>query len=293
MATRPSLPYYAPADTLPAPLPTVADILAPDTQSIHAFPNNDRRVVLVHDHFIVKYGPKVRLQEGENMLFVQQSTSMPVPTVYALFHDEESGFNFIVQEYVPGENLFSYWKTADQAAKEAICAQLRRHFDELRSLPSPGYYGGVWRQPILDYYFTGSWEPESPLPDAMTCDTEEQWVDEMVARASAVRPRGDDREEWQRRMFRAVLRGHPPVFTHADLDRSNIIVRSSDKTVVLIDWERSGWYPSCWEWCLATMLDSHKDDWPQYIPKFLPQEWPAEVGWMMIYRDWMMFDSIF
>lgn len=100
MATRPTLPYFAPPDQLPAPLPTVAEILA-STQFMTKF-QGDRHpnVVRVGEHFVVKFGPQIRLQEGENMLFVQQATSLSVPKVYALFHDEATGNNFIVQEYV-------------------------------------------------------------------------------------------------------------------------------------------------------------------------------------------------
>ena len=45
----------------------------------------DATVTAVGEHFVVKYGPKVKLQEGENMLFVRQTTQIRVPTVYALF----------------------------------------------------------------------------------------------------------------------------------------------------------------------------------------------------------------
>lgn len=99
MAARPTLPYFASPDCLPAPLPTVADILA----SRDIFPSfGGTKVVRVAQHFVVKYGVHVNLQEGENMLFVRQSTKIPVPTVSALFQDETTGYKFIVQEYIPG-----------------------------------------------------------------------------------------------------------------------------------------------------------------------------------------------
>ena len=93
MATRPSLPYFTPAELLPAPLPTVAEILA-STKCLSSFYENP--VFRVGDHYAVKFGGRVKLQEGENMLFIQQSTSIPVPKVYALFHDEETKMDFIV-----------------------------------------------------------------------------------------------------------------------------------------------------------------------------------------------------
>ncbi|KAK1772126.1 kinase-like domain-containing protein [Phialemonium atrogriseum] len=45
----------------------------------------------------------------------------------------------------------------------------------------------------------------------------------------------------------AVLEGQPIVFTHGDLDWSNIMV--ADKRVCgIVDWEVSGYFPPYWEW---------------------------------------------
>lgn len=148
--TRPTLPYFAPADTLPAPLPTVAEILASERRLKLKESIEGANVVRVGEQFVVKYGKTVNLQEGENVLFVAQLTSIPVATVYALFHDKDTDANFIVQEYVPGNDLNKLWKDLDETGKEAIATQLRRQMDELRSLPSPGYFGGIWCQPARD-----------------------------------------------------------------------------------------------------------------------------------------------
>lgn len=46
------------------------------------------------------------------------------------------------------------------------------------------------------------------------------------------------------------------VFTHGDLDKSNIMVsrREGDSfrhIAAIIDWHQSGWYPADWEWLKA------------------------------------------
>lgn len=153
MATRPTLPYFAPEETLPAPPPTVEDILA-STDRISA--SYETPVYRVHDHFAVKYGKSAGalLQEGENMLFVEQSTSLlRIPKVYAVFSDKATENDFIVQEYISGQQLTSAWRNLTATQKAAITSQLRPGLDELRSIPSPGYYGGIWRQPTRDYTF--------------------------------------------------------------------------------------------------------------------------------------------
>src|SRR3569833_3857034 len=86
------------------------------------------------------------------MLFVRQATSIRVPTVYALFHDEASGDNVIVQEYITSVTLMPYWLSQDEAGTERIVVQLQRYLDELRRLPSPGYICGVWEQDVIDFW---------------------------------------------------------------------------------------------------------------------------------------------
>jgi hypothetical protein len=87
------------------------------------------------------------------MLFVQQSSSVPVPAVYAIFHDEQTNKNFIVQKFIPGTLLARVWSRVNRTKKAAIASQPRRNMDEPRQIPAPGCYSGIWRQPIRDFYF--------------------------------------------------------------------------------------------------------------------------------------------
>lgn len=57
-------PFYAPAETLPAPLPTVAEIVALEDLFPCIF--EKRYICRVGEHFIAKYG-QVKLDEAENM----------------------------------------------------------------------------------------------------------------------------------------------------------------------------------------------------------------------------------
>lgn len=289
MATCPALPYFAPPETLPAPLPRVANILA----SKRIISRAQSTVVHINNHYLVKYGPKTRLQEGQNMLFVRQATNIPVPTVYALFHDKPSGYNFIVQEYISGQDVKECWSSLNGDEKEAIVGQLRRYLDILRNLqlPAPGYFGGVWRQPILDFLLSGAMDAGSH-PDEGPCDTEQEWVDIMlrVALGAGTSTRPPTYLDWLKHIFHSFFRGHDSVFTHGDLTRGNIRLRD-DGMVVLIDWQYSGWYPSYWEYCLALLYDPQEDDWSSWVPRFL-DEHVAELGWMLHFRAWVLFGDI-
>lgn len=179
MAARPTLPYFAPAGLLPAPLPSVADILS-STRFLNTYP--DLPTVRVGDHFVVKYGKQLQLQEGENMLFVKQASCVPVPTVYALFHDQRTNKNFIIMEYIPGKLLADIWRGLERAEKNAVASQLRRCMDELRRIPSPGYYGGIWRQPMRDFHFMDPGRLGQPHRDnniSQPQETQEEWADAM------------------------------------------------------------------------------------------------------------------
>ena len=275
MPTRHSLPYYAPAKSLPAPLPTVDQIMA-STQIIWSI--DDKTIRRVGKHFVVKHGPGVTLQEGENMLFVREASNVPVPTVYALFHDEKTGNNFIVQEYIAGWSLVNVWSSLDHDGKEMIATQLRAHLDDLRSIPSPGYFGGVWRQPIRDYLQTafGTLQP----PGAV--ELEEDWVALMVRATRHIPDNMHFDKGWMRYVYNQVFRGHRAVFTHGDL-RQNIIVRD-DMSLVIIDWEYAGWYPSFWEYSVICRAAPANDDWRQWVHCFL-DEHMAELGWMLKHFD--------
>ncbi|KAK4153045.1 kinase-like domain-containing protein [Chaetomidium leptoderma] len=291
MDSRPTLPYFAPANLLPAPLPTVAEILA----STERLSNRFARVVhvaRVGQHFAVKFGRYVHLQEGENMLFVRSCTSVPVPTVYALFHDETSKSNFIVMEYIPGKTLGQLWSGLSTLEKTAVASQLRQNLDELRRIPSPGYYGGIWRQPTREFTFADD-STVRPHPDETISgpqETEEQWADAMWrCLDTRVKPENQSTVPMLRSLYQIIFKGHKSVFTHADLFLDNIIIREDTKSAVFIDWERSGWYPSFWEYCLLmTCIDCREDDWWKYVPSVLDQ-YVAELGWMRTHREALLW----
>lgn len=278
MATRHTLPYYAPAELLPAPLPTVAEILASRTRL--SCPH-ETTVVRVREHFAVKYGPNVQLQEAENMLFVRESSSVPVPTVYAAFYDEENKINFIVQECIAGTAVNAVWDDLSADKRQKFGSQLRQHMEELRSIPSQGYYGGIWRQPTRDFLFEDA--PHAPLTRPHTDstisgpqETEEQWNDAMLRYLdSRVVTTAREQLPPLRHTYSLVFKGHKPVFTHANLFLGNVMLREDD-TIVIIDWEHAGWYPSYWEYCRAMIMQGLATHWyvkPEpFTPRFKPSQ---------------------
>ncbi|KAI2034111.1 hypothetical protein LOZ47_005199 [Ophidiomyces ophidiicola] len=82
---------------------------------------------------------------------------------------------------------------------------------------------------------------------------------------------------YERNLHRA-LKDHESVFTHADLQRKNILVEKRIDTVsgeehyvvsALVDWQTAGWYPSYWEYAGTFCCLQWVDDWPESLEKIL------------------------
>ncbi|KAH6850547.1 hypothetical protein B0I37DRAFT_116541 [Chaetomium sp. MPI-CAGE-AT-0009] len=241
MAVRPTLPYFAPAELLPAPLPTVAEILASETFLVRY---GEAPIVRVGDHYVVKYGKK---------------------------------------EYIPGKLLDQLWDKLSCSEKTNITWQLRRNMHELRSIPSPGYYGGIWKQPALDCSFRGL-DPEYSAAQ----ETEEFWAYGLW-RCLDLKLKGASRNVlpalWG--IYQTMFKGHEAVFTHGNLFPGNIMFNEDTGTVVIINWEFSGWYPSFWEYCCAMLLLQYRYEWALWVPAVL-DEYVAELGWIQNYRELML-----
>ncbi|KAK0702367.1 hypothetical protein B0H67DRAFT_558658 [Lasiosphaeris hirsuta] len=119
------------------------------------------------------------VQEGQSTLFVRRTTGIPVPTVYAFFRDDKTLLEVVILEYISGEGLDSLWPRLDQPASEAMLTTLRAYLDELRRLPSSGYYGCPWAQshilPTLINCLVTGYRRDEPA-----CKTHDQWIDRMM-----------------------------------------------------------------------------------------------------------------
>jgi len=218
-----TLPYFADSATVPAKLPTVAEIIS-SQDVLHN--STGRKVVGVGYYFVVKYGPRVDLLEGETMRFLEHSTSIPIPRVYALFQDHDTQHNYIVMERIWGETLASIWPRMDNNEKEAAASALRSSLEQMRKLKSPGGYCRLGHHGLPDEIFctadplkphAGRFDTESDLNDALIA----KYVESGLSKFKA---------DFYSRVFKRVFRDHEPVFTHADFQRKNIMIRNPSNT---------------------------------------------------------------
>ncbi|OJD16941.1 hypothetical protein AJ78_02923 [Emergomyces pasteurianus Ep9510] len=280
------LPYFAP--DIPHPLPEHTEI----EKGTILFKRNGHKVVQVGTEFIVKCGPasQIDLLEGVNMLFVQQATKVKVPRVYALYNDPESSRNYIVMEFIEGHSLDTQWAHLTDFQKCEIATTLRQYFDELRNLPSPGFFGSIGRKHLLHSLF---WTPQ-PTPAINGPFNSEAELNEGLALKYIGESEYSStyKADYYRRSFSHVFRGHGPKFTHGDIQRKNIMIKQLPNNanngqfeVTLVDWETAGWYPSYWEYSTAMSAIRWDDDWGAWVAKIL-QPFNAEFPWLyMLYLE--------
>ncbi|KAE8348077.1 hypothetical protein BDV28DRAFT_144391 [Aspergillus coremiiformis] len=284
MATAFTLPYYA-AD-IPCPLPTDTEIdKAPDISLEYG----GRRVVAIGQHLVVKFGKGVNLTEGENKLFIHENTNIRVPKVYALYSNPSTDKNYIIMEKVPGQTLQSLWPQLSPSEMESIVAILHEYFSELRKLTPPSYYGSLGNRCLLDEIF---WTHD-PEPAINGPFISENALIEAMALKYTYDGRPPYRADFYRQCLPRVFRNHGPTFTHSDFQRKNVqIQRVMDNNsghdnpklqVTILDWEKSGWYPSCWEYCLAVCALRWNDDWCLWIEKVL-ELFDSESSWLQTIR---------
>ncbi|KAF2873832.1 hypothetical protein BDV95DRAFT_354371 [Massariosphaeria phaeospora] len=291
-----TLPYFADEAGLPATLPTAEEIESATDILNERMSGASGKVVGVGVHFVVKYGAVVNLQKGQTMLFLQHSSTVSLPRIYALYQKQgpnNDTYSYIVMERIRGPTLASIWLKIGPTAKEAVASKLRHVFEEIRRLESPGGYCSFGRRGLTDSLFDSG--DDSALFNG-PFDTEADLNEAMIARYAS---EGCSKHKTQHfsRAFKDVFQNHAPVFTHGGFRQKNVMFRkpptitenglvqwaSTDLEVVIIDWEFAGWYPSYWEYSRALFgCGACKDDWSDWIEKML-EPYRNEYAWVLLF----------
>ena len=270
-----SVPYFAPERVLPASLPTTTNIQ--NTQEI-LLKRTGAKVVAVGPYFVVKYGKNIDLEEGRTMKYVEDCSTVPVPRLYALYHENEE--NYIVMERIHGKTLQEEWQTLTDTDKCTFALQLKTYLQDLRAIPSPGGYCSLDNKPLRDTMFWTGWGDESKGYDG-PFNSGSQLVAAIIKKCEASEAL-KGKASFYKGNLPSIFSNHPPTFSHDDLQRKNVMVRSESRTLVLLDWECAGWYPAFWEYartvCGCRLFD---DDWHMFIPKFL-KNYHCEYAWFQM-----------
>ncbi|KAG9942170.1 kinase subdomain-containing protein, partial [Aureobasidium melanogenum] len=233
---------------------------------------------------IIKTGPWVDLTEAATMRFIAENTSIPVPKVHCSF--VHKGRTYILMERIKGEMIGKVLGALEEDDQRKVFAQLKRMVDEMRSLPPPSNTG------IQSCTGGSLWDSrigrcKSRFGPFATVQEFHFWLRNGFRFADhkhKERMKGEEGQEMAR--MEALQDGSwpPPVFTHADLNPGNILVRGTN-VVGIIDWEFSGWYPHYWEYTSAWYGNIIRTGWQDDLPRFL-ETYSAELDMEVTRQKW-------
>ena len=52
-------------------------------------------------------------------------------------------------EYIPGQTLASVWSGLNDTQKKVTANLLKDYISQLRAIPSPAYFGSIWKRALL------------------------------------------------------------------------------------------------------------------------------------------------
>ncbi|KAI1377585.1 kinase-like domain-containing protein [Hypoxylon crocopeplum] len=201
---------------------------------------------------IVKFGSEITIAEAQCLWYFNRymKNAVPTPELYGWCRD--GGETFIYMELVSGDTLEDAWPSLNQEERDVVCRQLRTSVKAWRSLrqeTEPYYIGHIGRQGVGDIIFSDAGDPQAGPFENIS-----QFHDFFARYACRLQPDLNPRRDFPE--LAGLTDDRPVVFTHGDLDKSNILVSpreagSPPRVAAIIDWHQSGWYPSDWEWLKA------------------------------------------
>ncbi|KAF2842100.1 hypothetical protein M501DRAFT_998342 [Patellaria atrata CBS 101060] len=159
---------------------------------------------------VVKTDDVVRFAEAEAMKLVREKTSIPVPEVYNVYTDPDTGHPGIVMEFVEGDCLADAWKDFDDNQKAAVIEQFRDFFY---------LYWICRRHSLRRSAFTDNLGGYGPYKD------EASFTKGIATTINGSRNGGYINTVCD--IVVNTLKGHQIVLTHGDFSPRNIIVRGS------------------------------------------------------------------
>ncbi|KAK2799671.1 hypothetical protein FQN51_006803 [Onygenales sp. PD_10] len=244
-------------------LPAPSEVTARSTD----FKNTSQPTPVRFEHLnlIVKFGPRVTVEEALCLHMIRRilPDKVPVPEVYGW--KVEGGTVFIYMELIQGETLHDRWDSLSGSDRSSICDELHEIISSLRQVgqdPTDPFIGSIARRPLLDYVFES-------MPSGGPFKNIKEFNDWFSALPQHWVP--DSRKYPD--PYRKFLPDTGAIkLTHGDLHRGNIMISSTSppRVLAVVDWAHAGWYPDYWEYCKALYTSHYNDEWRTvWIPKFL------------------------
>lgn len=291
------------------PFPTIEDIEQRGHR--HQHPSGTPNITIYRLAYLVKKSQNGRhdrlLKEIENMKFVAEHTTIPIPKVLAVLTADDGITTYLVMNYIPAPTVAEAWPTLTPAEKEEVTLELAKHLRHLHNLrpASPAMFSGCNGGPLpgnlYDLHIYGK-SRQSPGYDLEKMESslqysqhgkrvlhhkyngpfysEAEWIATLWARCFDWNPR---MHRAFRKMTEVTFCDHTAQFCHGDLQLQNMLLeripaedRKDEFTnpfrVTLIDWEAAGWYPEFWDFCISVFC-AFKTDWTEYVDRAMKPYW--------------------
>jgi hypothetical protein len=214
----------------------------------------------------VKRGSWVRLQEALTH-YIAQNTTIRVPRVLDVLTIH--GVLHIAQGFIDGPVLEDVWSHLSPEEQRNSMTQLKDCLDQLRALkpPHPERVQAVDGSGLVDGRVkSGVWGLSNNHWHAAF----HRFLSHDVLRALPERyPRV------QEALSRVYEKHYKTVFSHGDLGPHNILWK--DGCIVVIDWERSGWFPEYWDYTRVHAARGDMEGWWTMFKETVDHRYDDEV----------------
>ncbi|KIJ56975.1 hypothetical protein M422DRAFT_238560 [Sphaerobolus stellatus SS14] len=200
-----------------------------------------------------------RLCEANTLRFIRENTTIPVPIVIDTWTTDEGSITLM--EWIPNcRTIRDCWPTLTQDQRQNIGREIQSYVDQLRSLRRPPtsqqLIGPIDKSPFYhDCVLANTCEPfasEKDFNDLLVSRVEKFALMAESARKKLEWIQGNLRDD------------HRILFTHGDLNPTNILIDRKGNVAAIIDWAMSGWMPEYWEYAICAFLTDGLDGWSEY-----------------------------
>jgi aminoglycoside phosphotransferase (APT) family kinase protein len=237
---------------------------------------------------ILKVGLRVHMGESEAMILARNQTSVPVPKVFNAYMIEEIGF--ILMEKIDGMQLGRNWSKLPRGVKESLAQELRGYIQQWRQIKG-SFFGTVDNGPCQEIIFQHPWENKVYRYGPFA--TRRGFNKGMVEALAKSRPNLRLETEQDIRFAEELLMSGTDqeeikVFTHGDLDMSNIMIQDGEITAI-IDWGAAGYSVPEREY-FALRWRALDKDWCELSTSILPPD--GYEYWYNINRQMKLYTCI-
>lgn len=198
--------------------------------------------------------------EADMITFIQSQETMArvrVPRARAIWDLAGSDYVAFVMDFIPGRTLDHIWPELDETERRLMKGRIRDCLSAMKTIRI-GHIGRPGRQPTYNCF-----NPYMPtlMGPFNTEDEFDEWCIQKL-------PSRLQRMKWRHRLPKMKIKGgdelYKPEFrfclTHCDLSARNIMITPQGK-IVLLDWERSGFFPGWMELVCAMTTCRGMEEW--------------------------------